>query len=150
MRKKKKRQQGWLQQQRKKRRVRPKKAAQKEAEQQRKQVLCPRQAVSFVFCFSLIHCSLSRSSVPVRSHLVTNDSIVSLMQCLGCPATALSSCILCTLHAEKEPDEQRKRDKVATRLAAAAEEEEARKAKEAAEKAAGLLSFPPVISFQTS
>ena len=112
-----------------------KEAAQKEGEQQRKQVLCPRQAVSFVFSFSLKHCSLSRSLVPVCSHLVNKDCIVSLMPCLGCPATAVSSCILCPPQAaEKEADEQRKEDKGATMLAPAAEEEKACEAKEAAQK----------------
>ena len=117
-------------------------AAQKEAEQQRRQVLCPWQAVSFVISFSLNHCSLSRSLVPVCSHLVPNDSIVSLLPCLGCPATPVPSCILCPLQAEKEADEQGKKDEEATRLAAAAEEEEARDAKETAEKATAPVFFP--------
>ena len=112
-----------------------KEAAQKEAEQQRKQVLWPPQAVSCVFSFSLNHCSLSRSLVPVCSHLVSKDSILSLMPCLGSPSTAVSSCILCPLQAaEKGADEQRKKDNKATRLAAAAEKEKAREAKEAAQK----------------
>ena len=111
-----------------------KQAAQKEAEQQRKQVLYPLQAVSFVFSLSLKHCGLSRSPGPVCTHLVKKESIVSLMPCLGCPATAVSSCILCP--AEKEADEQRKKDKEAIRLAAAAEEQKAREAKEAAQKEA--------------
>ena len=92
-----------------------KEAAQKEAEQQRKQVLCPRQAVSFVFSFSLKHCSLSRFLVPDLSHQVNRDCIVCLLPCLGSPATAVSSCILCPLQAaQKEADEERGEDKEAT------------------------------------
>ena len=110
-----------------------KEAAQKEAEKQRKQVLCPQQAVSVVSSFSLNHCSLSRSLVPVCPHFVNKDSIVSSMPCLGCPATAVSFRILCPLQAaEKEADEERKKQKEAARLAAAAEEEKACEAKEAA------------------
>ena len=61
------------------------------------------------------------------------------MPSLGCPATAVSFCILCPLQDEKEADKQRKKDKEATRLAAAAGEGEAREAKEAAEKATGVF-----------
>ena len=114
-----------------------KQAAQKEAERQRKQVLCPRQAVSLVFFFSLNHCSLPRSLLPVCSHLFNKDSIVSLVPCLCCPATHVSSFIFCPLQApEKEADEQRKRGNEATRLAAAEEQEKAHEAKEAAQKEA--------------